>query len=88
MTSADVHGKFLWHELLTTDPTAAAAFYSRVLGWKSHPWDKDPSYTVLFNAKGPVGGLMKGEGSAHWLAYIGVPDIEATAATAQRLGGG
>ena len=59
MSSADVHGKFLWHELVTTDPGAASAFYSRVLGWKAQPWEKDPTYTVWMASKGPAGGAMK-----------------------------
>jgi uncharacterized protein len=94
MTSADVHGKFLWHELLTTDPGAASAFYSKVLGWKSQAWEKDPTYSVWSNPKGPVGGLMKlppesaaNGGTPHWIAYVGVRDLDATSAAAQRLGG-
>ena len=91
MSSADVHGKFLWHELATTDPSAATAFYSKVLGWKAQPWDKDPTYTVWMAAKGPAGGAMKlpadASGGPSWVAYIGVRDIRATVDAAQRLGG-
>ena len=94
MASADVQGKFLWHELVTPDPAAAGAFYGKVLGWTPQAWDKDPSYTVLLTPKGPVGGMMKpgadahaGGSSAHWLAYIGTNNVEETAAAAQRLGG-
>ncbi|MGB6450666.1 MAG: VOC family protein, partial [Steroidobacteraceae bacterium] len=94
MSSADVHGNFLWHELATTDPGAAGAFYARVLGWKAQAWDKDPSYTLLSTARGPAGGMMRlpaeaqanGTG-ASWLAYVAVPDVNAAVATAQRLGG-
>jgi predicted enzyme related to lactoylglutathione lyase len=88
----DVHGKFLWHELVTTDPSAAGAFYSRVLGWKPQPWDKNPSYTLLMAAKGPAGGAMRVPEDAppgtqpQWLAYIGTPDIDGSLASAQRLG--
>jgi predicted enzyme related to lactoylglutathione lyase len=94
MASADVQGKFLWHELITTDPGAAGAFYGKVLGWTPQAWDKDPSYTVLLTPKGPVGGIMKvspemqaGGVSPHWLAYVGVASVDETAAAAQRLGG-
>ena len=51
MASADVEGKFLWHELVTTDPAAAGAFYGKVLGWTPQAWDKDPHYTVLLTPK-------------------------------------
>jgi uncharacterized protein len=91
MTSADVHGKFLWHELMTTDPNGAGSFYTKVLGWKPQPWDKDPAYTVLLADKGPAGGAMQlpsgTTSSPQWLAYVGTPDIGATVAAAERLGG-
>jgi len=94
MASADVQGKFLWHELVTNDPAAAGAFYGKVLGWTPQAWDKDPSYTVLLTPKGPVGGIMKpgadahaGGSSAHWMSYIGSNSVEDTVAAAQRLGG-
>jgi predicted enzyme related to lactoylglutathione lyase len=87
---ADVHGKFVWHELMNTDPQAVAPFYNKVLGWKPQAWDKDPSYTVWMGSKGPAGGAMRHSDSSpppHWLAYTGVPDIGAAVETAQRLGG-
>jgi len=94
MASADVQGNFLWHELVTTDPAAAGAFYGKVLGWTPQAWDKDPHYTVLLTPKGPVGGMMKpgadsqGTGSsAQWIAYVGSANIEETTASAKRLGG-
>jgi|SRR6185437_10614878 len=93
MASADIQGKFLWHELVTADPGAAGAFYGKVLGWTPQAWDKDPSYTVLLSPKGPVGGIMRpgadahGASSAHWLGYVGTSNLEGTIASAQRLGG-
>ena len=89
MTSADVHGKFLWHELMTTDPSAAGTFYSKVFGWKAQPWDQDPSYTLWMAAHGPAGGMMRspGAGSPHWIAYVGVRDVSATVATVEQRGG-
>jgi predicted enzyme related to lactoylglutathione lyase len=35
MSNADIRGRFVWHELMTTDLQAAAAFYSKVLPWKT-----------------------------------------------------
>jgi hypothetical protein len=80
----DVRGRFLWHELLTTDPGAASRFYARVAGWSTQDWDQNPSYRLLAAAGVPMAGLLtlspdaraKGE-SAHWLAYVGVPDVDA-----------
>jgi len=87
--SADVHGKFLWHELMTHDPKAAAPFYAKVFGWTAQPWDKNPAYTVWMSGHTAAGGAMglEGGGPPQWLAYIGVRDLDGTVAHAQRLGG-
>ena len=33
MDAYRTHGAFSWNELMTSDPQAAAAFYSALLGW-------------------------------------------------------
>ena len=33
MEAVDVRGRFVWHELMTTDPQAAIGFYTKVIGW-------------------------------------------------------
>jgi len=93
MAESALRGRFVWHELLTSDPKAAASFYSRTLGWKVEPWDKDPSYTLFRTDHGLVGGAMtlpaeaKAAGAKpHWLSYIGTPDLKGTVDTATRLG--
>lgn len=91
MSNADIRGRFVWHELMTTDTKAAGAFYPKVTAWKTQAWDKDPSYTLWVSAKGPFGGIRtlpdaaRAAGS-HWLPYIGTPDVDATVQAAQRLG--
>ena len=57
MSNADIRGRFVWHELMTTDTKAAGAFYPKVTAWKTQAWDKDPSYTLWVSAKGPFGGV-------------------------------
>src|SRR5579872_6002833 len=93
MSNAEIRGRFVWHELMTTDPQAAGAFYSRVLAWKTQPSGM-PDYTVWVSGKTQTGGLMAQPESARqsgappsWLIYIGTPDVDATAAAAERLGG-
>jgi predicted enzyme related to lactoylglutathione lyase len=91
MSNADIRGRFVWHELMTTDIKAAGAFYPKVTAWKTEAWDKDPSYTLWVSAKGPFGGVRTLPDAArtagpHWLAYIGTPDVDATVQSAQRLG--
>ena len=37
MSNAEVLGRFVWHELLTNDTAGAAAFYPKVLPWRTAP---------------------------------------------------
>jgi predicted enzyme related to lactoylglutathione lyase len=93
MAQAVSRGRFVWHVLPTNDPKAAIKFYTRLIGWKTQAWDKDPSYTLLLADSGPVGGIMpppaeaKAAGAApQWLSYISTPDVKATVDAAVRLG--
>ena len=88
MADNTVRGRFVWHELMTPDPSGAHAFYSKVVGWKTQPWEHDPSYQMFASASGPLGGTVaQAAGAPHWLHYIGTPDIDATVATAKSRGG-
>jgi predicted enzyme related to lactoylglutathione lyase len=85
-------GRFVWYELMTTDPQAAVEFYTAVTGWTTQAWD--PDYTMWQAASGPLGGTMKLPPEAakmgappHWIASVGVADVDATAAKAVELGG-
>jgi predicted enzyme related to lactoylglutathione lyase len=89
MSDAGVRGRFLWHELSTTDAKAAAAFYLKAVGWTTQTWDQNPTY-VMFAAGGrPMAGLLAlgdAGGRPNWLTYIGTADVEATSRQAQALG--
>jgi predicted enzyme related to lactoylglutathione lyase len=92
---SESHGKFCWYELMTTDPIAAGAFYTRVTGWNmedsGHP---DMAY-FLFKVGGQgVGGMMALPEEARmagarpgWLGYILVHDVDAAVAKLQEAGG-
>lgn len=89
MSNADIRGRFVWHELMTTDPEAASTFYSRVVPWKAQPSAALPSYTLWMAGKMGVGGLMAADDAGEapcWLVYIGTPDVDATLEEAERLG--
>ncbi len=90
---------FAWDELMTTDPGAAAKFYSAVFGWQARPVDMGGgmTYTLLDrpgmkNPKGdPVsaGGVMKsppGVPHSFWLSYVHVDNTDALCEKATRLG--
>ena len=89
MSNADPRGKFVWHELLSADAAGATAFYTKVVAWKTQPWEQDASYSMWVAKNGPVGGIASLDGAAapHWLPYIGVNDVAATVETAKGLGG-
>lgn len=94
MSSSDVLGQFLWHELLTSDPEAGGGFYSKVFGWKAQPWDAESGYTMLGGERGPVGGarvlgkdLLADTVGPSWLTYVGVPDLTAALETVAANGG-
>lgn len=89
------HGYPIWYELMTRDPDASKAFYDTVMGWtvEAQP-SGDMDYRMIDTGNGLVGGVLKlsekdCEGGAFptWLFYIGVDDVDATAAKIAELGG-
>jgi predicted enzyme related to lactoylglutathione lyase len=89
------HGSFIWYELLTPDPDAAAAFYGEVIGWTAAGAGQAGIDYRLFSAGGnPVAGHMKlpeGAGEAGmrpgWLGYIGVDDVDSAVSGIEGAGG-
>ena len=57
MSNAEIRGRFVWHELMTTDTDAASDFYSRVVPWKAEDSGM-PSYSIWMSGKVRAGGLM------------------------------
>ena len=88
-------GRFVWYELMTTDPQAAQSFYTHVVGWSAAPFEgSETPYTLWMNGEAPVGGVMELPPEArahdtppHWMAYVEVEDVDATAKKAANLGG-
>ncbi|MFH9396741.1 VOC family protein [Streptomyces sp. NPDC017413] len=94
-------GSFLWAELYTSDVPAATAFFKTVFGWGTDQLKvegTDYTYTTVHPAgAGPdasFGGLVRmgdvpseAARGPHWLPYFAVADVDATVATAKRLGG-
>ena len=84
---------FVWHELMTTDTEGAEKFYREITGLTASPG----SYKMMMAGEQPIGGLVgptargpvwpSGGPEPHWIAYIGVEDVDASAQRAQDLGG-
>jgi len=87
------HGAFSWSELMTTDPTAAAAFYSGLLGWTCADMPvATGEYRVASVGETMVAGIMGMPAGAPpmppaWGCYVTVTDLDATLGRCAELGG-
>ncbi|MGE0548163.1 MAG: VOC family protein [Kofleriaceae bacterium] len=93
MTTSNV-GRFVWYELLTTDPKGAMAFYPEVIGWKTQPFGQGGNYTMWVGSQGPLGGvtqlpeLAKTMGAPpYWQGNVEVANVDDTIAKVKQLGG-
>lgn len=91
-----LHGSLIWYELLADDADAAAAFYRAIVDWTVTPMaGASAGYRMIATKDGGVGGLLPltaemvaGGARSAWLMYVGVDDVDATAAQAEAAGGG
>jgi predicted enzyme related to lactoylglutathione lyase len=87
-------GRFVWYELMTTDPEGAQAFYTKVAEWGTQAFgDAGTPYTMWVGNGHPIGGVMnlpeeaqKMGAPSHWLGYIGTPDVDAATRQAEKMG--
>ncbi len=87
MATPNLRGRFVWHELLTSDSAGGMKFYGKVANWKTEPYPDVPGYSVFMAKRGPIAGTMTmPDMPPNWLSYIGTPDVDATAAQAVSLG--
>ena len=88
-------GRHIWYDLMSTDPDGAKRFYGKVVGWSITAFEGGHElYDMWTTAERPIGGVLQlppeveAQGvPSHWLAYIATPDVDATVARAQELGG-
>jgi predicted enzyme related to lactoylglutathione lyase len=94
------HGRFVWYDLMTTDPDAATDFYTKVAGWGTAPWHgaQDETggepYLMWMAGEKAIGGRARlpeealAQGApTHWLSYVTVPDARAVVEKTKELGG-
>src|SRR5690349_10793866 len=91
---AQVLGRHVWSELMTTDTKSAEAFYDKVVGWTSEPFPQSPMPYTAFKPRGGgsnVAGLMPQPAGMNmppfWSLYIAVPDFAEAVDNVKRLGG-
>lgn len=92
-------GSFLWYELMTSDPDAAARFYGAVVGWTIAPNAGTAASGVDYrmirrsdggNAGGVLGlnaDMLAGGARPAWMGYLYTPDVDATIAAITADGG-
>jgi len=92
-------GSFIWYELMTPDPDAAATFYGSVVGWKIAPQPSPEAggmdYRMIERSDGGMaGGVLKlteettsGGARPCWMPYLYVTDVDAEVAAIEKEGG-
>ncbi|MEQ8749770.1 MAG: VOC family protein, partial [Amphiplicatus sp.] len=99
---ANKHGDFIWYELMTADPGAAAKFYSDVVGWSvADSGQAGMDYRILqapaeagADEGAPIGGMLSlsaetraGGAAPGWFGYVAVADTDAAAQRIAAAGG-
>ena len=86
-------GRFVWYELLTTDPKAAIAFYTEVVGWRAQQWEGS-DYMMWVASQGALGGVSQLPEAAvrmgappYWQANVEVANVDESCAKVKQLGG-
>lgn len=91
-------GRFVWHDLVTTDVEGAKAFYAELLGWTYATWPgpegSPPPETeypmIVAGGAMPQGGIMAAQLPGvppHWLGHVALPEADAVAERAKAAGG-
>lgn len=83
-------GRFVWHDLMTTDAEKSKAFYSALFDWQVEARPMQGfTYYMIVAGPGPVGGIVEEKAipMSHWMPYVAVDDVDATAQKIQSLGG-
>lgn len=87
-------GALSWNELESRDPAAAKEFYGSVFGWQFVDHDMGEMIYTEWQVDGKaiggmadVNGRIPDEIPAHWMAYFGNEDTDASVAKIEELGG-
>jgi predicted enzyme related to lactoylglutathione lyase len=92
---SSTQGRVVWHDLMSSNRDGALEFYTKLLGWTLTTWDMAPEpYHMFTNDGKTLGGAMplpeeakKMGAPSHWIMYVSVDDVDASAAMNTTLGG-
>jgi predicted enzyme related to lactoylglutathione lyase len=91
ITLRNTNGAIVWDELLASDSSDAADFYSSLAGYKTNTIERRSGlYILLESGETRRAGILQNPFDAtdpFWLSYIAVSDPAAIAAKTQALGG-
>ena len=92
---ANISGRFIWYELMTTDVAAAKTFYAKVVGWGMEDVPAPGmEYALCIAGRASVAGIMNLPADAkaagmkpRWTGFVAVDDVDAAARRIKTLGG-
>ncbi|MCB9592037.1 MAG: VOC family protein [Sandaracinaceae bacterium] len=83
--------RFVWAELVTAQQGDSSEFYRSLFGWQAEEMNMGEAGTYLIMKAGEaqVGGIAASPQKVptHWLSYLTVDDVDATASKIEGLGG-
>jgi len=83
-------GRFVWHDLSSTDVGAAKRFYTDLLGWDVETWKPGEMDYDMISANGQMhGGFGAAQGGAPsgWIGHVVVDDLDAARKRVESAGG-
>jgi len=90
--AATMRGRFVWHDMMTTDPERSIRFYSALFGWSVEREDVGAGEYDVIRADGVgIGGFVALDEEhgvpSHWIGYVTVEDVDRAIAAARKAGG-
>ena len=84
------HGRFVWFELLTSDTSAAAAFYGALFDWQiAGVAGADGAQQSIRHRGSEIGGMIPPPATGlgpEWVGYFSVPHVRRAARRAEKAG--
>jgi predicted enzyme related to lactoylglutathione lyase len=89
--SHEADGRWVWHEMNTTDMGVGSEYYRSLFGWGADEMDMGEfgKYLMLKVGEVPVVGMGAAQPGApsHWLSYLHTSNLEGSVAKVPELGG-
>ena len=85
-------GRFVWHDMMTTDLAKSVEFYSELFGWTVQDegnGSEGPVYHRISADGHEIGGFieLQDDVPSHWIGYVTVPDVAGAVEVAAANGG-